>query len=70
MLATLSSFFIKHNVVNCIIGGDLNTDLSRARSGNTSSLNNSILREMLSRAQQVHINNILLYRSRDNNKRR
>ena len=26
---------IKHNVVNCIIGVDLNTDLSRARSGNT-----------------------------------
>ena len=58
MLAVVSSFFIKHNVVNCIIGGDLNTDLSRARSGNTISLNNFILREMLSMAQQVHINNI------------
>ena len=31
MLATLSFFFIKHNVVNCIIRSDLNTDLSRAR---------------------------------------
>ena len=51
-------FFIKHNVVNCIIAGDLNTYLSRGRSGNTISLNNFILREMLSMAQQVHINNI------------
>ena len=58
MLATLSSFFIKHNVVNCITGGDLNTVLSRVRSGNTISLNNFILREMLFIAQQVHINNI------------
>ena len=31
MLATLSSCFIKHNVVNCIVGGDLNTKFVKSK---------------------------------------
>lgn len=37
-LSVLSSFFRHSNVLNCIVGGDLNADLSRIQSGNTLSL--------------------------------
>ena len=59
MLSTISTFLHDNNVVNCI-GGDLNTDLSRVRSGNTISLNNFISNESLSMVQQ-HVTNSIQY---------
>ena len=47
VLSIMSAFFITHNVLQCIIGGDMNTDLSRLSSGNTISLNRFILQEDL-----------------------
>ena len=55
MLSTISTCLHDNNVVNCIIAGDLNTDLSRVRSGNTISINNFIANESLSVVQQ-HVN--------------
>ena len=60
MLSTISTFLHDNNVVNCIIGGDLNTDLSRVRSGNAISLNNFISNESLSMVQQ-HVTNCIQY---------
>ena len=33
VLSVISTFRTTHNVVNYVIGGDMNTDLSRTRSG-------------------------------------
>ena len=60
MLSTISTFLHDNNVINCIIGGDLNTDLSLVRSGNTISLNNFISNESLSMVQQ-HVTNCIQY---------
>ena len=60
MLSTISTFLHDNNVVNCIISGDLNTDLSRVRSGNTISLKNFISNESLSMVQQ-HVTNCIQY---------
>ena len=60
MLSTISTFLHDNNVVNCIIAGDLNSDLSRVRSGNTISLNNFISNESLSMGQQ-HVTNCIHY---------
>ena len=62
MFSTISTFLHDNNVtvVNCIIGGDLNTDLSRVRSGNTISLNNFLPTESLSMVQQ-HVTNCIQY---------
>ena len=47
VLSVISHFCETHNVVNCVIGGDLNTDVSRIRSGNTISLHNYMDKENL-----------------------
>ena len=47
VLSVISHFCATHNVVNCVIGGDLNTDVSRIRSGNTISLHNYMDKENL-----------------------
>ena len=40
MLSVISNFCATHNVENCVIDGDLNTDMSRTKSGNSISLQN------------------------------
>ena len=40
MLSIISTYINTHNVVYCIIGGDMNTDIIRIKSTNTISLNN------------------------------
>ena len=40
VLSAISTFCTTHNIVNYVVGGDINTDLSRTRSGNTISLQN------------------------------
>ena len=47
VLSVISHFCATHNVVNCVIGDDLNTDVSRIRSGNTISLHNYMDKENL-----------------------
>ena len=48
VLSVISNFCATHNVENCIIGGDLNTDMSRTKSGNSISLQNFMDEENLS----------------------
>ena len=47
VLSVISHFCATHNVVNCVIDGDLNTDVPRSRSGNTISLHNYMDKENL-----------------------
>ena len=57
VLSVISQFCATHNVVNCVIGGDLNTDVSRIRSGNTISLHNYMDKENLFLAINNNNNN-------------
>ena len=54
----MSHFCATHKVVNCVIGGDLNTDVSRIRSGNNISLHNYMDRENLFLAINEVINTV------------
>ena len=49
---------VTHNVVNCVIGGDVNTDISRIKSGNMISLQNFIEKENLFLAINDVINTV------------
>ena len=60
VLSVISTFYITHNVVNYVVGGDINTDLSRTRSGNTISLQNFMDRENIFSAIR-EINNSVRY---------
>ena len=58
VLSVISNFCATHNVVNCVIGGDVNTDISRIKSGNTISLQNFIEKENLFLAISEVINTV------------
>ena len=58
VLSVISNFCATHNVVNCVIGGDVNTDISRIKSGNTISLQNFIEKENLFLAVNEVINTV------------
>ena len=45
VLSIISTYINTHNVVYCIIGGDMNTDIIRIKSTNTISSNNFIVNE-------------------------
>lgn len=48
VLSTISKCLYQHKIEYCLIFGDMNTDLSRHRSGNTISLTSSVQNENLS----------------------
>ena len=48
ILSDISKCCIDNSISNCIIGGDVNTDISLICSGNTSSLQKFIVKENLS----------------------
>ena len=48
VLIDIAKCYAENGVSNCIIGGDMNTDLSRVKSGNTISLHKIITEENLS----------------------
>ena len=58
VLSVISNFCATYNVVNCVIGGDVNTDISRIKSGNTISLQNFIEKENLFLAINEVINTV------------
>ena len=58
VLSVISHFCATHNVVNCVIGGDLNTDVSRIRSENIISLHNFMDNENLFLAINEVINTV------------
>ena len=58
VLSVISNFCATHNVVNCVIGGDVNTDISRIKSGNTISLQNFIEKDNLFLAMNEVINTV------------
>ena len=47
VLSVISNCCATHNVENCVICSDLNTDMSRAKSGNSISLQNFMDKEIL-----------------------
>ena len=58
VLSVISHFCATHNVENCVIGGDLNTDMSRTKSRNSISLPNFIEQENLFLVFKETINNV------------
>ena len=48
VLTDIAKCCAENDVSNCIIGGDMNTDLSRVKSGNTISLHKFVSEEILS----------------------
>ena len=58
VLSVISNFCATHNVVNCVIGGDVNIDILRIKSGNTIRLQNFIEKENLFLAINEVINTV------------
>ena len=56
VLSVISNYCATHNAENCIIGGDLNTDMSK--SGNSISLQNFMDKEILFSVFKETINNV------------
>ena len=57
-LSVILNFCATHNVENCVIGGDLNTDMSRTKSGNSINLQNFMDEENLFLVLKETINNV------------
>ena len=58
VLSVISIFCATNNVENCVIGGDLNTDMSRTKSGNSISLQNFMDEENLFLVIKETINDV------------
>ena len=58
MLSVISNFCATHNVENCVTGGDLNTDMSRIKSGNSISLQNFMDEKNMFLVFKETINNV------------
>ena len=58
VLSVISNFCATHNVENCVIGGDLNTDMPRTKSRNSISLQNFMEEENLFLVFKKTINNV------------
>ena len=58
VLSVISNFCATNNVENCVIGGDLNTDMSRTKSGNSISLQNFMDEENLFLVFKKTINDV------------
>ena len=58
IMSDISTCFIDNSISNCIIGGDMNTDISRICSGNTISLQKFVAGEKLSLALSTVDNSV------------
>ena len=68
VLTDIAKCCAENDVSNCIIGGDMNTDLSRVKSGNTISLHKFVSEEILSFVLKDRPNSIdYTYKGMNNN---